>query len=322
MHFSSKSAALLCACFLGILAARGQDVPSCLRRTVVANVVDSAGIGRSNLTSDNFDVIYRGHSTKPESVVYSRGPRRVVVLLDVSGSMSGREIGSSRKWQIARDAAWELVSSLTPDSKAGLTTFSEKTEVRAELSADRKPIREWLDGEAARHPESFSGRTALYGAVQAAFAQLQPGEPGDAIYLITDGGDNSSKVSRSKLEDALRSSGVRLFAMIVSSGDFLTSEEQRGPEDLLEVIRGSGGFAEIAGSTYDNRMKEQLKLRIRQPCSEISEFYSITLQLPETSDKPERLEIKVTESSGRKRKDLLVAYPHKISPCTVETTHR
>jgi hypothetical protein len=322
MYFPAKSTALLCLVLCVGTSSLSQNEPNC-RRTVIANILDSAGIVRSGLSGENFDVIYKGRSTKPDSVVYTKGPRRVVVLLDVSGSMCCRDVGGAPKWQIARDAAWELVAALPPASKAGLMTFSEKTEVRAELSTDHKPIHDWLDGEVARHPESFYGSTALYGAVQAAVAQLQPSEPGDAIYLITDGDDNSSKVSRSKVEDALRSSGVRLFALIVNGGGFFTTREEHGGlEDLLSVIRGSGGSIEIAGSTFDNRMKDQLKLRSRQLSSEIAEFYSITVQLPETSEKPERLEINVIGGNGHRRKDLLVAYPRKVSPCRIETVQR
>jgi len=183
MHFSSKSAALLCLCFLGVLAAFGQEVLPCQQRTMIANVVDDRGITPTDLTRENFKIAYKGRTANPLSVVYTDGPRRVVVLLDVSGSMNRQGTG---KWEVARAAAGELVAALPPGSKASLTTFSEKTEIRAAMSVDRGPLRDWLNGESAR--PSPHGHTAMYAAIQSAIEQLQPPEPGDAIYIITDGG--------------------------------------------------------------------------------------------------------------------------------------
>lgn len=93
MYFSAKSAAFLCLCFLAVPPAFGQDGHSCLQRTVIANVVDDRGITPADLTRENFKITYKGQTANPLNVAYTKGPRRVMVLLDVSGSMSSQGTG-------------------------------------------------------------------------------------------------------------------------------------------------------------------------------------------------------------------------------------
>ncbi len=247
MHSPEKSIALLSLVLFAVQPTIGQGDPNCEQRTVIATVADARGVVQADLTSDNFKVIYKGGVTKLLHATYSKGPRRIVLLLDVSGSMSGFASGKSKKWQVAREAASELIAALPPGSKASLMTFSEKADIKSALSPDLRPIQDWLNSEAAQHPESFHGRTALYAAVQSALAQLEPTEPGDAIYVITDGGENASRVSESKLECALGSSGVRVFALIVPE-EFGSFEDERGGwVELLDLSKHSGGFVEVAG---------------------------------------------------------------------------
>jgi von Willebrand factor type A domain len=323
MYFTKKMPALLSISLFAVQSAFGQSPPNCQHRTVIVSMIDARGIVPTDLTVDNFKVTYKGRATNPESVVHTKGRRRVLVLLDVSGSMRDTMTGTFDKWQIARGAAWELVAALPPGSKASLMTFSSKPEIVAAMSSDRTSIHDWLNGGVARSPEWLKGHTALYSAVESAVAQLQPTEPGDAIYLITDGGDNASTVREPKVENELRSSGVRLFAlMLPPGGPFITEEERLGPEDLLRMSKGSGGFLEIAGTIYDDHMKSQIRLRAQQLSSQIADFYSITVQLPENPDKSQHLDLNVVDDRGHKRKDFVLAYPRKLSPCRVESVQR
>jgi uncharacterized protein with von Willebrand factor type A (vWA) domain len=211
MHLTKSLKINLVCALLSVPTLIGQNLPEALLRTVSVNVVGEGGVFLRGLNKENFRVTYRG---KPANVLHlacTEGPRRVVILLDVSGSMSGQETGESGKWQIARAAAWELVASLPRGSKAALITFADKTQTRAALSADFSPIQDWLNSEATRHPELLRGKTALYAAVLAAVKVLEPAEPGDAIYVITDAGENASQAGVSEVAKALGTGGVRLF---------------------------------------------------------------------------------------------------------------
>jgi Mg-chelatase subunit ChlD len=333
MPFLEKSAAFFSLFVFAAQPVLGPGGFSCQQRTVIATVADARGVVPEDLTSDNFSVSHRGRAAPLLSATYSKRPRRVVVLLDVSGSMSSHEPGRIQKWEVARAAAWEFFAALPLGSKAGLTTFSEKAEIQTTLSSDLRPIQIWLNGETARHPESFYGRTALYAAVQSAVSQLQPTEPGDAIYVITDGGENASRMSESKLEGTLGLSGVRLFVLIVPRGAFVGEEERIGLAELLEISKRSGGFVEVLGPSinaplsdrlafYDDHMKERITHHSQQFSLEIEAFYLLTLQFPENPEKNQHLDINVVDARGSSRKDLSVAYPRKLSACGIESAQR
>src|SRR5207302_11329952 len=84
------------------------------------------------------------------------------------------------------------------------------------------------------------GHTALYDTILEALKSLEPTQPGDAIYVITDGGENASAEKLTQLEDSLESSGVRLFAFLLG-GPWLTSPGQWSVTDLYALVRESGG---------------------------------------------------------------------------------
>ena len=326
MYFSTRSAAFVCLCFSALSIACAQEVPPCLPSKVIVSVVDQRGAVLPDLTTDNFKITYKGQTAKLLNAIYARAPRRVVVLLDVSGSMT-------EKWQVARAAAWDLVATLQPGSRASLMTFSEKAEIETALSPNLKVIQDWVTNQTAGPPKSLRGRTALYAAVQAAVAQLQPTEPGDAIYVISDGGENASRVNKPRVEEALSSAGVRLFGLIIPSRFFADEQERVGRLEFADLSKQSGGFVETLGLVdspsyfaepvvYDKHMEEQVWLRSQRLSLEIESFYTIELKLPDSPGKIQPLEIHVVDGSGHSRKDLLQAYPRKLSTCRIESARQ
>jgi len=95
----------------------------------------------------------------------------------------------------------------------------------------------------------------------------------------------------------------------------------------VHVVEDSGGFSKTldsgrAGSpsvTLDEPMKEKIRRYSHQFAPEIGTLYSVTVPLSESSDKPQHIEMSVVDGRGQKRKGLFVAYPHKLSACTVES---
>jgi hypothetical protein len=337
---------LACALLWLVPSLIGQNDDACLRRTVIASVVDEGGFLPRDLGKGNFRGTYHGKTINVLSVAYTEGSRRVVILLDVSGSMRGRETDKSDKWQIARAAASELVASLPPGSKASLITFTNKIHTEAALSTDFKPIQDWLNHDTARHPELLRGPTALYSAILAAVKALEPAERGDAIYVITDARENASQTRVSEVERALRTSGVRLFAFVLSAGSFINVEEphpaadlpgeREGWAELLGMSRNSGGLMTALGEKavfpgvsphswryiYDDLTKGQIRFYAHQFSQQITGFYSLTFQIPEDPTHPQHWELTVVDAGGHKRKDASVAYPRELSPCGKDPTRR
>ena len=92
------------------------------------------------------------------------------------------------------------------------------------------------------------GRTSIYTALSEALDLLEPFQPGDIIYLLSDGDENSLHSENwNKLRDRFQRNGVRLFAMILVD-DHLelprysrTLEEREGWSNVRTLILDSGG---------------------------------------------------------------------------------
>jgi hypothetical protein len=226
-------------------------------------------------------------------------------------------------------------------------TFTKSVEIQAPLSVDHRLAEAWLDNDAARQVASVKGPTAMYAAIEAAEKQLQPTQPGDAIYVVTDGGENASRVSGSKVEKSLLSSGVRLFAFLVISSGLKTIQEIDGTSELRVVVADSGGFMQTAwpktvgpeqastpgvsayawtsqlpsgsGLAFDDFTREQIQLHTNLLSHWISAFYLLSFQMPEGMSKPKHLDVTVIDSQGHARKDLTLAYSH-AAPCAIAPT--
>jgi hypothetical protein len=72
----------------GFLAA-AQTAPTQTTRSLLVNVLDGNGNAVRNLTKDSFRVKVNGHAAALLDAHYNLAPRRIVVLLDMSGSMAG-----------------------------------------------------------------------------------------------------------------------------------------------------------------------------------------------------------------------------------------
>jgi len=84
-----------------------QEVPKPATLPILANVLDLRGNAIRDLSKSNFKISF---DKKPITVLdarYTQGPRRIVVLLDMSGSMQGD--ADSTKWKIAKEAVEDLL---------------------------------------------------------------------------------------------------------------------------------------------------------------------------------------------------------------------
>jgi hypothetical protein len=92
-------------------------------RPVLVNVFDLHGKAVRDLTKDNFRVRVNGKPAVVLDARYSLAPRRIVVLLDMSGSMAGES--DNKKWRIAREAVEDFLAQ-TPQGRSGTYSLSPK----------------------------------------------------------------------------------------------------------------------------------------------------------------------------------------------------
>lgn len=105
--------------------------------------------------------------------------------------------------------------------------------------------------EAALKAEVPGGPTALYDAVAEALRQLPHGKAErKALIVVTDGGDNASKISYRNVRDLARESQ----AVIYGIGLLGALDQDEDPDKLKQLCRDSGGvayFPQTAASVWE-----------------------------------------------------------------------
>lgn len=300
-----------------------QAEPNCPDRFVVVNVLDDRGVPVRNLWSENFRASRRGKSLPVLRSEYRQDPSgRVVVLLDVSASMSGRK--SHNKWKLAHDAALEFVSSAPAQAQVSFIAFADKVTQRFEASAGRAPMVAWLKSEQVTTGQATKGRTALYDAIAEALKSFGTAQAGDAIYLISDGGDTVSKERSSQLEHMLEHSEIRLFAFLLNDSAPYDRGDSR---EISELTRRSGGFlmgtrAQSVGAGwlsldamyyYGKDTDKAIEGSTRAIEAQIISFYVLTIQAPSISGKLDGWDLEVLDAQGRKQKNVTAVYPQDLA---------
>jgi Mg-chelatase subunit ChlD len=306
--------------------------------TVLVNALDERGVPIRGLRQDDFRAKSQGHEIQLVRLSFAEGPRRIVVLLDISGSMSGER--DNGRWDAARGAALEFASSASPGTRLSLITFADDVKERVGLSLDRHEMLGWLNSSQANNRKLMRGRTALYEAILAAAKELDPPQPGDAIFVITDGEENASQVTSSQVMNILREklAGIRLFSFLLpgSVPESPESPFEESRKRLREMISESGGFeVELTSpyapgipehvtwvrpttSLYDDRAKNLIKTSANALNLQISSFYLLTLELPNNMTKPKGWRLELVDSYGHSRKEVTLTYPGHLTPQSVQ----
>lgn len=318
--------AVLCVLLTANLFSQGAG--PCPVNTAIVSVLDENGYPLKNLTSRNFRATIRGKNVGIVSSEYKEhNTNRIVVLLDASGSMQA-------KWAAAREAALELVSVAPAEARVSLLVFAAKVELQFDAAAGRQRLEDWLNAASTRELANVRGKTALYESILAAGKDLGPVQPGDAIYVITDGGENGGSVSMRSVERFLQSASVSLFVLLLEdapgrSEPRRSEEEERGVADVFEMTQQTGGLL-ISVTPYakrplrtpdgDDWLTQKIKSATNSILAEISGYYLVALSAPSTDT--HSWQLKVVDEKGKERKHLNVAYSHKLAICATDTTLR
>lgn len=330
--FSSSSHGLRnCSPFLAFASllatlALAQD-PSCLHRQVPVNLVDPLGYPQRGIETAALHGDFRGKSIGIIRVTRDARPRRIIILLDTSGSMLETE---NSKWMLALQVAGDAAAFLPLDSEVALDTFAEKIDETVNFAQGREAIAKKIialkPGIKAVHSKLRT--TALWDSLLEALDHLGRSQPGDVVYLISDGGDNTSKTKPQTVESAYVRTGVRLFSFVLISESTLghrMPDEEGGVSTLQEFTRLTGGniiFLPAGGKLRlrNFSLGKQDKAAIAHVLGgvymQMKEFYWLEMTLPQQVDKPRDWILKLTNSPDAGRKNLQLRYPPKLFPCS------
>jgi hypothetical protein len=311
--------------FVAVLFVTGSQLAQtdpCVRRSIPVNVVDDRGQLVTGLTENNFMGSIHHQPVKVISVRPDGKARRVLIVLDASGSMTDEK----RLWHLYLAVGRNLITPIPEGTLVGLMVFSSKIEGNIPLTTSRKSLQDELarlDPGTRALPKGLR-QTALWDALETAASEFDNPQQGDAIFAITDGADNASKTSEKSLGEELLNRGIRLFTFSVDRSAGPTPEETNGPANLVELTEVTGGYALrlprytlggppilLNGAGKLTPEGELLMLQFRQ----IFSFQRIEVQLPKVVDKTQDWNLKIT---GIKTKDVSLVYPHKLAGCIAQ----
>jgi Ca-activated chloride channel homolog len=169
-------------------------------------------------------------------------PLSIGVLFDESGSMD-------YKLRTSRDAAAQLLNTLTKDDEAFLVEFADLAKVSIGFTGHTEEIRSALKNVQA------GGLTAMLDAIDIGLLEMKKAKNSrKAIVIVSDGGDNRSHYTAAQIESLVREADVQIYAMGVFEPVFffgLTPEEVSGPRLLSEIAAQTGGRAFAAAVAGD-----------------------------------------------------------------------
>ena len=212
-------------------------------------VTDSTGKFVQSLQKSNFAVADEKSPQEIVSFSHENTPVSIGIVFDMSGSMQ-------KKIATARVAVREFLKTVELADEMFLVTFSDRAMLATDFASDDSGILETLLETQPR------GATALFDAVALAIRHMRGARnERKVLLLVSDGGDNHSRLSARDLKEMLEESDVQIHALGVHSGG-TAMEEMRGEEILKYLAEMTGGEHHMV-----NRVSELPELAARMSLS-------------------------------------------------------
>jgi len=203
--------------------------------------LDQARYSCYGVASSDFRAELRGKPLQILTITGDVQPHRVLILLDASGSMRGE---TSVLWPAAVYVADQFAQSNLPAISLGLFIFGDKGRERIPFSQDNARVLRRLDETLADRKyakEHVYGMTALRDAILEGVRMFGSPERGDAILVISDGGENASRSKESTLRTTLLANRIRFFSYMIRQQSGPIPKEDWGG-DLQELATTTGGL--------------------------------------------------------------------------------
>jgi len=282
----------------------------CAPPAIVLNALDRDGGVASGLRPTDLSIEAGGKPIPIKSITLDRNPRRVLLMLDTSGSMSA---GSKRNpWGMTLATASFAVDAIPDSSTAALAIFARDVRRESPDFESRDAMAQRVLSLQARAP---SGQTALYRSLERVLDDSAELRFGDVIYLVTDGGNNEGNATRSDAARKLVARGIRVFVFLVESDlPFLTPEEIDGQSEIQGLAESTGGaLIKISSAQLTQSQREPLRRLGRQVADEAAAFYRLDLGTSPPR-KPTRVKAKIIDPE-RSRNIQTITYSHEILAC-------
>jgi Mg-chelatase subunit ChlD len=302
----------LFAISLSMIAIAQENSAPC-RTTVSFSSFDDHWAPIDNLRADQVSIRVGHEPQAVNSLQRLNRPARIVFVLDGSGSMTGTYTGG-RRWPVALQTMLDLVSSAPDGTQFGIVTVGGPGERQFDLTTDKQRTAESIR---SLKDSDLKGKSPLIDAIARAMNMLTPSLPGDAVFLLTDGGDNSSKAAPSQLRNEVEQAHTLISGILFQDDRYRTVEEKEGPVSLQTLVDRSGG-ALYKLSDDDLRIGGVAttieRLRSLQPVWDAILYHPYTVDI-QSADKPQSLTIALAHGDKR-LKWARLAYARKVPACS------
>jgi Ca-activated chloride channel homolog len=201
---------------------------------IPVHATSHTGTSVTNLLEPNFRVFEDGVQQNISYFAKQDAPLSVGLVFDSSGSMTNKVHKSA-------GAAAAFFKTANSGDEFFLVEFGERPKLEMPFTFDPDLIYRKI---ARSRP---FGRTSLIDAIHLALMQMkQARNSRRAIVILSDGGDNHSRLTRGEIKSALLESNVQMYAIGIYNDDAAASkrtvEEENGPDLLDEFALETGGY--------------------------------------------------------------------------------
>ena len=214
---------------------------------LVASVVDLKGKAVAGLRPQDLQVRESGVASQANvSLASMVSPVALALVLDTSGSMSGRPLAD------AKTAMATMISALGANDQVAILSFNATVRIAQPLTADKARALAAVGSLVA------GGDTAIYDAVLGTVDALKGADPRArrAIVLLTDGFDTASRSSRESAIARLAGSGFPMYTIGLGS-----SIDRQTIEALAAAAPGGAAYVAPTSSQLAgiyNTLSEQI----------------------------------------------------------------
>ena len=297
---------VLAVCLFGVLGLAARQQPIFRERgdavRVFVTVTDRDGRLATNLTREDFEIRDEGRPQPITLFDNSPQPIRLIVMLDVSGSMEGN-------LPLLRAAAEQLVTRLRPDDRMRLGTFGHTVTISPSFTSDSRELLATL-------PREIEGDapTPLWRAIDEGLEAFgERSAERDVILVLSDGKDSGPisfrqrYVSQVEVIDRARDEDVMVYGIGMRSrprqrqvglgpGGLQAALFADLPDPGLALVaeHTGGGYAEI-------RFGQDLGAAFAQVADELHSQYLIGFAPPKRDGKVHDIDVRVSQRGLKPR---------------------
>lgn len=294
---------------------------------VPVNVLDQkTGVAITLLQPSIFQA-RAGKVTVPIKGLVQVERRRIVVLEDESESMAAHNTPGEYQ-KDAMEATDKTFSSLLSQLPSGVSVaygfFNDKAVFTDGFFQDPHQLEEAIANAKRQLNKPGTGDTALFDSLREAVRLLQTPQVGDTIVLVTDGGENKSKLSTAELERELYTTGVRLILVLVKHPHPESPEEIDYANWLPGLATKTGGTTaviDITNRSWQDPKAATLNRAVLREfwIQQVLSGYIMEVQVPADSPKARKWSLRLNTTESPRLKQTILQYPEKLPPCPVST---